>query len=38
MVDTGCLLALGDGDGLNYATPDPALDDKLRARFKTVKV
>jgi hypothetical protein len=38
MIDTGCLLALGDGAGLNYATPDPALDNKLRARFKTAKV
>ena len=38
MIDTGCLLALGDGAGLNYATLDRSLSDKLRARFKVVKV
>lgn len=34
MHDTGCLLALGDGQGLNFATLDSALADALRARFK----
>ena len=37
MVDTGCLLALGDGSGLNYATLDLALADRLRARFPAPK-
>ena len=37
MLDTGCLLALGDGQGLNYATLDPDLADNLRARFKPHK-
>ncbi|MEO5617166.1 MAG: hypothetical protein ABIS67_05315, partial [Candidatus Eisenbacteria bacterium] len=34
LFDTGCLLALGDGMGLNFATLDPELADLLRARFK----
>ena len=34
MLDTGCLLALGDGQGLNFATLDTELDELLRARFK----
>ena len=34
MVDSGCLLALGDGAGLNFATLDATLADRLRARFK----
>jgi len=33
MIDSGCLLALGDGAGLNFATLDPALAERLRARF-----
>jgi len=33
MIDSGCLLALGDGAGLNYATLDQALADRLRGRF-----
>ena len=37
MVDAGCLLALGDAAGLNYATLDPELDRRLRTRFATVK-
>jgi len=34
LLDAGCLLALGDGFGLNFATLDPGLADDLRARFK----
>ncbi len=34
MVDSGCLLALGDGQGLNFATLDAGVADRLRARFK----
>lgn len=34
MLDCGCLLAIGDGNGLNYACPDAALARRLRARFK----
>ena len=37
MIDSGCLLALGDSDGLNFATLDPKLAKKLKARFKTSK-
>ncbi len=33
MMDTGCLLALGDGAGLNFATLDAGLAGRLRARF-----
>ncbi len=34
MHETGCVLALGDGDGLNFATVDPEVAERLRARFK----
>jgi len=34
MVDAGCLIALGDGPGLNFATADALLAKRLRARFK----
>ncbi len=34
MLEAGCLLALGDGVGLNFATPDADLAERLRARFK----
>jgi len=34
MIDSGCLLALGDGAGLNFATLDGTLAERLRARFK----
>ncbi len=34
MLDSGCLLALGDGAGLNFATLDSDIADRLRARFK----
>ena len=37
MIDTGCLLALGDGAGLNFATLDAALADRLLTRFKPAK-
>ena len=37
MVDAGCLIALGDGHGLNFATPEAELADRLRARFKLIK-
>jgi hypothetical protein len=33
MLDTGCILALGDGNGVNFATADPELAERLRARF-----
>lgn len=36
MFDVGCLLALGDGVGLNFATLDEALNEKLLARFRPV--
>jgi hypothetical protein len=38
MMDIGCLLALGDGTGLNYATLDADIADRLRARFKPVTI
>jgi hypothetical protein len=37
MVDAGCVLALGDGPGLNFATPHAALAELLRSRFRPVK-
>ena len=37
MVDSGCLLALGEGQGLNFATLDSQLAENLRARFPTTK-
>jgi len=33
MIDCGCLLALGDGNGLNFATLDNEIAERLRARF-----
>jgi hypothetical protein len=33
MVNSGCLLVLGDGAGLNFATLDATLAERLRARF-----
>jgi len=33
MVDSGCLLALGDGSGLNFATLHGEIAERLRARF-----
>ena len=37
MVDSGCILVMGDGVGLNYATLSQDLHDKLRAQFKPAK-
>jgi len=37
MVDAGCFLALGEGQGLNYATLDPQLAKSLRTRFPASK-
>ena len=37
MLDAGCLLALGDGDGLNFATPTRISPKRLRVRFKPVR-
>ena len=37
MVDAGCLLALGDGQGLNFAALDAALGETMRARFPLAK-
>jgi hypothetical protein len=37
MVDASCIAAFGDGQGLNFATPDGDLVDRLRARFKALK-
>jgi hypothetical protein len=37
MVDAGCLLALGDGDRLNFATFDAELSANLQARFRPVR-
>ncbi len=33
MIDAGCILALGDGRGLNFATADGELADRLIAKF-----
>jgi hypothetical protein len=38
MMDIGCILAVGDGTGLNFATLDTDMADRLRARFKPVRV
>ena len=37
MVDAGCLLALGDGEALNWATLELDLGDRLRMRFPALK-
>jgi hypothetical protein len=37
MIDAGCLLAMGDGAGLNYAALDGGLADRLSARFRSVR-
>ncbi len=33
MLETGCVLAVGDGAGLNYATPSLELHERLSKRF-----
>ena len=37
MIDSGCLLATGDGRGLNYATLSRDLHERLREHFKLAK-
>ncbi len=37
MIDSGCLLALGDGQGLNFASLDAELAERLHARFKPAR-
>jgi len=37
MVDAGCFLALGESQGLNFATLDSQLAEKLRTRFPAPK-
>ncbi len=37
MIDTGCVLVLGDGAGLNYATSLRELHEKLGTRFKPAR-
>jgi hypothetical protein len=33
MLEVRCVLALGDGDGLNFATPDADMAERLRERY-----
>lgn len=33
MLDAGCILALADARGVNFATYDPEIDRRVRARF-----
>jgi hypothetical protein len=35
--DAGCLLAVGDGEGLNFATLNAELAARIRARFRPAK-
>lgn len=35
--DAGCLLAIGDGDGLNFATPSEDLAERLSAQFRAAR-
>ncbi len=37
MADAGCLLAMGDGDGLNFVTPSSDLAELLHSKFRTAK-
>jgi hypothetical protein len=37
MLETRCVLALGDGGGLNYATPSLELHERLAGRFKPAR-
>jgi hypothetical protein len=37
MIDSGCILALGDGRGLNFATADDALAERLTSKFPLLR-
>ncbi len=37
MLEARCVLALGDGGGLNYATPSLELHERLSGRFKPAR-
>ncbi len=37
MLEAQCVLALGDGGGLNYATPSLELHERLSGRFKPAR-
>ena len=37
VADAGCLLALGDGNGLNFVTPSPDLAERLRSQFRLAR-
>jgi hypothetical protein len=37
LLTSSCVLAMGDGTGLNFATLDPELAGRLRARFPVAK-
>ena len=37
MLEAQCVLALGDGGGLNYATPSLELHERLAGRFKPAR-
>jgi hypothetical protein len=37
MLEAGCLLVMGDGDGLNFATPDVEVAERLRGRFQPAR-
>ena len=37
MLETSCVLVLGDGGSLNYATPSADLHERLAARFKPAR-
>ena len=37
MLEAGCLLVLGDGAGLNFATPDREIAERLRVRFRSAR-
>jgi len=37
MADAGCVLALGDGPGLNFATPSAELADRLQSLFRPAR-
>jgi hypothetical protein len=37
IVDSGCLLGLGDGRGLNFVTPSADLAERLRTQFRVAQ-